>query len=100
MITLIVSIRIKPYSVAAWRRLTLENAAESLKEPGILAFDLLEDRADPCRFALVERYRDEDAIAKHKDTAHYQRWRDIGEPLQSEPRTRALYNTVGPESAS
>ena len=94
MITLIVSIRLRPESIAKWKAATLENAAASRAEPGMLAFDLLADRDDPTHFALVEKYRDEAAIAAHKATSHYKRWVETAEPLQAEPRTRAFYTTV------
>ncbi|HUX41705.1 MAG TPA: putative quinol monooxygenase [Rectinemataceae bacterium] len=94
MITLIVNIRVRPEAVAQLKAVALENVAASRKEPGILAFDLLADRDDPTRFALVEKYRDEADIAAHKATAHYKRWNEVIEPLQAEPRTRAFYTTV------
>lgn len=94
MITLIVNIRVRPEAVAKWKAATLENVAASRKEAGILAFDLLADRDDPARFALVEKYRDDTAIVAHKATAHYKSWNELAEPLQAEPRTRAFYTTV------
>ena len=94
MITLIVNIRVRPEAVAKWQAATRENVAASREEPGILAFDLLADRDDPTRFALVEKYRDDAAIVAHKATAHYKHWNELAEPLQAEPRTRAFYTTV------
>ena len=94
MITLIVSIHVVPESIAAWRAATLENARASRQEPGMLAFDLLSDRDAPAHFALVEKYRDEAALAAHKATPHYKRWVEVTEPLQAEPRTRAFYTMV------
>ena len=94
MITLIVSIRPRPDSIAKWKAATLENVAASRLEPGMIAFDLLSDRDDPTHFALVEKYRDEAAIAAHKATDHYRRWVEVAEPFQAEPRTRAFYTTV------
>jgi (4S)-4-hydroxy-5-phosphonooxypentane-2,3-dione isomerase len=95
MISLIVNIRVRPEAIEAWKSATLDNVEASRKEKGILAFDLLEDRDDPTRFVLVEEYRDEAAMASHKETEHYARWRETTEPLQAEPRTRAFYRRVG-----
>ncbi len=68
----------------------------SRREPGITRFELLEDESDPCRFVLIEAYRDAEAQAAHKLTAHYQKWKDLAEPLMAEPRTRAVYDEIGP----
>jgi quinol monooxygenase YgiN len=74
---------------------TLENAARSLEEPGIFRFELLRDEGRADRFVLVEGYRDAEAQAAHKETAHYKKWRDLVEPMMAEPRTRAVYAKLG-----
>jgi quinol monooxygenase YgiN len=66
----------------------------SAQEPGIARFDVLQQEDDPTRFVLVEVYKTPDAPAKHKETAHYNRWREVAEPMMSAPRTRALYHEV------
>jgi (4S)-4-hydroxy-5-phosphonooxypentane-2,3-dione isomerase len=76
---------------------TLENAGHSLREPGITRFELLRDESSPSRFVLVEGYRDAEAQAAHKETAHYKKWRDLVEPMMAEPRTRAVYADLGPD---
>ena len=69
-----VDIAVLPDQVDAFLAATQENAAASRDEPGVLRFDVLSDRADPGHVVLVEIYRDDEAAAAHKDTAHYQRW--------------------------
>lgn len=91
---LIVHIRISKDKVEQFIAATRENAAASRREPGIARFDFLQDESDPCRFVLVEAYRDAEAQAKHKDTAHYSRWKELAEPMMAEPRTRALYSKL------
>jgi quinol monooxygenase YgiN len=44
----------------------------SRKEPGNLRYDLWQDQADPNRFVLDELYADEDAVAAHRATPHFQ----------------------------
>jgi autoinducer 2-degrading protein len=73
---------------------TLENMGYSLKEPGITRFELLRDQGSPSRFILIEDYRDSEAQAAHKETAHYLKWKGIVEPMMAEPRTRVLYSTL------
>jgi len=88
--------RVKPEHVEAFREASLENARESLKEPGVARFDLVQEIDDPTRFALLEVYRTEDDPAKHKETAHYAQWRDSVESMLAEPRTRTRYRNVAP----
>ena len=93
---LIVNIRVFKDKVEDFVEATAENAALSRQEPGVFRFELLRDEADPCRFALVEGYRDAEAQARHKETAHYEKWKRLAEPMMSEPRTRALYELLDP----
>ena len=94
-----VDCRVKPADVDAFREATLVNARASVNEPGIARFDVLGDRDDATRFLLIEVYRSEDAPAAHKQTAHYQRWRDAVAPMMAEPRSSVKFSNVFPEDA-
>ncbi|AGC44662.1 antibiotic biosynthesis monooxygenase [Myxococcus stipitatus DSM 14675] len=94
-----VQVHVKPEQVDAFREATLANARESVKEPGIARFDLLQDAEDPTRFLLVEVYRTDAAPAEHKQTAHYLRWRDVVAPMMAVPRASQKYVNVFPEDA-
>jgi (4S)-4-hydroxy-5-phosphonooxypentane-2,3-dione isomerase len=96
MKTLIVHIKVTKGSEAAFIAATCENLTHTLKEPGIWRFELLQDEADPSRFALVEGYRTVEAQASHRETAHYLKWKDLIEPMMAEQRTRALYSEIKP----
>jgi len=89
-----VHVRVKPELVEAFREATIENARNSVREPGVLRFDFLQQVDDPARFLLIEIYRDEGAPARHRETAHYLKWREIAEPMMAEPRVRVQYNGV------
>ena len=78
---------------------TEENARASRHESGIVRFDVLSDRADPAHVVLVEVYRDEAAAAAHKETGHYQRWRDIVAPMMARPREPTRYLNTSPEDS-
>lgn len=91
-----VHIHVKPKEVEAFRQATLANARESIKEPGIARFDLLQQADDPARFLLIEVYRNEDASARHRETAHYLKWRDSVAEMMAEPRNRIEYAAVFP----
>jgi len=94
MLIVHVHVRVKPECVEAFRRASLENATQSVKEPGIARFDVCQQQDDPTRFVLIEVYRTADAPAKHKETAHYQKWRDTVADMMAEPRTSVKYSEV------
>lgn len=76
MLIVHVHVHVKSESVEAFKQATVENARESVKEPGIARFDVVQQADDPTRFVFVEAYRTADAPAKHKETPHYAKWRD------------------------
>lgn len=83
----------------AFREATLANARESVKEPGIARFDVVQDKEDRTRFVLVEVYRTAEAPAAHKETAHYLKWRDTVAPMMAEPRTSRKFTNCFPDDA-
>ena len=85
---------VKPECVEAFKQTTIANARESLKEPGIARFDILQQQDDPTRFVLVEAYRTAEAPAAHKQTKHYQVWRDAVAPMMAEPRASVKFTNV------
>ncbi len=91
-----VHIHVKPDQIEAFKEASLENARESLKEPGIARFDVIQQADDPTRFVLVEVYRTADDPARHKETSHYNKWREKAEPMLAEPRTRTIYTNLFP----
>ena len=97
MLVVHVQVRVKPESVAAFKEATLANARESLKEPGVARFEVLQQQDDPTGFRLVEIYRDPAAAAAHKETRHYPVWRDTVAPMMAEPRSSVKFNQVFPE---
>ncbi|MBJ6763766.1 antibiotic biosynthesis monooxygenase [Myxococcaceae bacterium JPH2] len=94
-----VAVHVKPESVDAFLQATLANARESVKEPGIARFDVVQDTEDPTRFMLVEAYRTAQAPAAHKETPHYLTWRDTVAPMMAEPRTSRRYVNRFPDDA-
>jgi quinol monooxygenase YgiN len=96
MLIVHVDIRVKPDFLDAFVQATLENARNSVLEPGIARFELLRRDDDPARFVLMEVYRHADAPARHRETAHYAKWRDTVENMMAEPRTRAIYSNLFP----
>ena len=100
MLIVHVQIRVKPECVAAFREATLENARHSRQEPGIARFDVVQQRDDATRFVLVEAFRNDDAPAAHRETAHYKKWRAAVDDMMAEPRSSVKYSNVFPDDAA
>lgn len=96
MLVVFVHVHVKPESIGAFRQATVENARNSVKEPGIARFDVVQQANDPSRFTLVECYRSPEATVAHKETAHYLKWRDMVADMMVEPRTSVKYANVFP----
>jgi len=96
MLVVHVHIKVKPELIEAFKEVTLANARESLKEPGIARFDVVQQNDDPTKFVLVEVYRSIEATTAHKATAHYAAWRDAMESLMAEPRFSVKYANAFP----
>lgn len=96
MLVVHVHVHVKPECLEAFRQATLDNARNSVREPGIARFDVVQQADDPTRFTLVEAYRTAEAPAAHKATAHYARWRDAVADMMAEPRTAVKYANLFP----
>lgn len=96
MLVVHVHIRVRPEAIAAFKQATLENARQSVREPGIARFDLVQQKDDPSRFVLVEAYRDAQAPGAHKETEHYRTWRDAVAPMMAEPRSSVKFESCEP----
>lgn len=94
-----VHVRVKPECIEAFKEATLVNARASIQEPGIARFDFTQRQDDPAQFVLVEAYRSAEAPAAHKETAHYQAWRDAVAPMMAEPRASVKFNNLFPVDA-
>jgi quinol monooxygenase YgiN len=95
-LAVVVYVHVLPESIDAFRAASLANAAASIGEPGVVRFDVLQETADPTRFVLFEVYRGQEGASAHKQTAHYQTWRDTVAPMMAEPRTSKSYATMTP----
>lgn len=91
-----VYVHVKPGFVEVFKEATVENARNSVQEAGIARFDVIQQQDDPNRFVLVEVYRTAADPGKHKETAHYQTWRDTVAEMMAEPRSSVKYDNVFP----
>lgn len=92
-----VFVHVKEDQVDAFKAATLENARNSVQEPGIARFDVIQQQGDSSRFVLVEVYRDTEAPALHKETQHYLQWRDTVASMMAEPRQSLKYDNCFPD---
>jgi len=91
-----VHVHVKSENIQAFQEITLENARNSVLEPGIARFDVIQQVDDPTRFVLIEIYRDAEAPARHKETAHYLAWREKVMDMMEEPRYSIKYTNLFP----
>ena len=94
-----VHVSVKPECVEDFRQAALENARNSLQEPGVARFDVLQQSDDATRFVLVEVYRQPVDADRHKETRHYQVWRDAVAEMMAEPRRSVKYANLFPDEA-
>jgi (4S)-4-hydroxy-5-phosphonooxypentane-2,3-dione isomerase len=99
MLVVHVDIQVRPEDLPDFLAATTANARASLEESGVLRFDVIQDHADPTHVVLVEVYRDDEAAAAHKDTAHYATWRDAVAPMMAVPRKSTKFSAVFPTGA-
>lgn len=96
MVIVHVYVHVKAEEVQAFHDATVENAKKSVQEPGITRFDVIQRQDDPERFILIEAYRSEADIAKHKETQHYNVWRETVAEMMVEPRRGVKFTNVYP----
>ena len=96
MIVTCVHVHVKPESVREFIKASAANHLASVKEPGNLRFDFVQQTDDPCRFMIYEAYESDEAAAAHKSTPHYIKWRDTVQDMMAEPRKGVKYNILQP----
>jgi quinol monooxygenase YgiN len=97
MIVVHVHVHVKPEHVDAFKTATIANATASVQEAGIARFDVIQQADDPTRFVLIEVYRTAEAPGAHKDTPHYQRWRDTVADMMAAPRNSQKFTNIFPD---
>ena len=96
MLIVHVHVHVKAECVDAFKAATITNARNSVLEPGVLRFDVVQQADDPTKFVLLEIYRDAAASAAHKESAHYPIWRDTVASMMAEQRVGVKFNSVFP----
>ena len=92
-----VFVHAKPQNIEDFKAASIKNARDSVKEPNVARFDVLQQEDEPTRFVLVEVYRTSDDPARHKETGHYQKWRDTVDDMMAESRNAIKYTNIFPD---
>jgi len=100
MLIVLVHVHVKSEFLEAFKQASIENARNSVREPGIARFDVIQQEDDPTKFILVEVYKTAEAPAVHKETAHYAKWRDTVTDMIAEPRHGIKYSNLFPADAN
>jgi len=96
MYTTIVHVHVKPDCLDAFIEACRLNHEASITESGNHRFDVLQSSDDEARFVLYEAYATAEDAAAHKQTVHYQAWRDSVADLMAEPRRGDPYQSLFP----
>jgi len=100
MIVTCVHVQVKPEFVNDFIDASVLNHKGSVMEPGNLRFDFVQQADDPCRFMLYEAFESEEAVAAHKTTEHYLKWRDAVKDMMADQRYGVKYNIIEPGDKS
>jgi (4S)-4-hydroxy-5-phosphonooxypentane-2,3-dione isomerase len=99
MLVVHVFVHVKSEYIDEFTRATIENARNSIQEPGIVRFDIVQQDDDPSKFVLIEIYRTPGDPSRHKETAHYARWSNMVMPMMAEPRYSVKYHNLFPDDS-
>ncbi len=99
MLTVLVSLRVKPEHVKAFTEVTIEDVRSSLQDTGVLRFDMLQESDAPTHFVLHEVYQTRDDGLRHLELGHFKQWQAAIHSMLLEPPQATTYLQVYPESS-
>jgi quinol monooxygenase YgiN len=93
----LVHVHVKSENIEDFKCAILENARNSVQEAGVIRFEVLQQADSPDKFVLVEIYKTPEDQLRHRETRHYQVWRDTVSNWMAEPRIGIKYSNLFPE---
>jgi (4S)-4-hydroxy-5-phosphonooxypentane-2,3-dione isomerase len=93
----LVHVWVKTDKIDDFIKVSRTNHLKSIEEPGNLRFDILQDASNPSKFTFYEAYESEEAVKAHKNTSHYEVWRDTVADWMEKPREGVKHVVVCPE---
>ncbi len=92
----LVYVQVKEERIADFITATRTNHEASRREAANRRFDVLQSPDNSGSFVLYEAYADAEGAAAHKQTAHYQAWREAVAEWMERPRRGVTYNGLMP----
>lgn len=96
MLVVHVHVHVKENRIEDFKKATMGNAENSIKETGIARFDVIQQDDDKSKFILTEVYKTPEDPARHKETKHYKKWRKTVADMMEEPRYSVKYTNIFP----
>jgi len=97
MIIKSVNMFVKEEHIATFIKATIENQKHSIKEEGVIRFDVLQCKDDPSSFMFYEVYKTEADVYAHMETIHFNKWNVAVSSWFAKPKERVLYNVIVPD---
>jgi quinol monooxygenase YgiN len=96
MLTIIVRYESKPGVSDAVASALSKLIEPTRREPGCLQFVVYRSQEEPGEFVIYEQYADDDAVAAHRQTAHYLEMHEVV-PAMLAGRQKGVYEELAPE---
>jgi len=94
-LVLVVTVKVQPEFVAKLKPAMLENAAQSVQEESCYQFDVIVSQDDENTFMFYEVYKDEQALADHRQTPHFLNYWNLMQELgDNVERNAQLFNKL------
>ena len=85
--------------IETYKAATLENARKTIREPGVIRFDVFQNAINPAHFSLLEVYQDLAARDAHLETEHFKNWRDVYLQTQERKGNGDEFNALFPDES-
>jgi len=94
MVIVQVYLTVKKESIADFINATNDNVSNSVKEPGVKRFEFFRDTDADNKFILFEMFNSVEDQNRHRETAHYKRWKDNTTIMLEVPYSRSSLQYV------
>jgi quinol monooxygenase YgiN len=75
-ITRVARITVDPLQLQAYHQLLkLQMETAVREEPGVISYNVYEDKADPSQLTIIEVYADDNAYIAHREAPHFKQYK-------------------------
>ena len=96
MLTVLVSLRVKQDQVDAFITATLEDVRTSLRDAGVIRFEVIQQSDDPTHVILYEVYQTREDGLAHLETEHFKNWQATIKSMLVKPPQATTYGQIFP----